>query len=230
MITSPSQAVAIAVANRQQAQSKRQAKVIALHVAGLTRQQIADQLGVTRRTVYRDLADAADDRVDVEQIIEDSGVDATDAWIKLSKCFDADLRDVFNDDWSMKPLAEWPEVWRTGLAGEIKIEDISERSHDGATKDKDGGWDQVGKRVTLKRESLLKIIELAGRLKPVDAFVQQKAGDTNVVVITADRARQVQAARRRVDRVVNVTATSIEDGPAGVDALRAMPQAQGEGT
>ena len=209
---------------RNRAAQHRATQALALHVAGLSLAEIGRQLKVSRRTVYRDLANTADARVRVEEIISDVGVDVDDAWVRLSQCFDASLEDVFNDDWSLKPLSEWPEVWKTGLAGELKIEDIMVRSADGG----ESSWDvSDGKKVTLKRESLLKIIELAGRLKPVDAFVQQKAGDTNVVVITAEQQRGDRLKRAKA-RIVNVSATSIEDGPAGVDALRALPQAQGD--
>ena len=224
--------------SRAVAQAKRQDKVIALHVAGLSRAEIAARLCVSERTIFRDLVDVTDERVHVENIIEDCGIDAHDVWITLSKMHDADLADVLEPlhlsscrqsgidipvgDTSgsaisttdtavdvvtpavtfhgrpvvlanpltetetaegkcagcnprvgdVRPIREWPKIWRQGLAGEVTIEDMVERSKDGGEK----SWDKTGgKKIKIKRESLLKIIELAARLKSVAALEQPAA-------------------------------------------------------
>ena len=72
----------------------------------------------------------------------------------------------------VRPIREWPKIWRQGLAGEVTIEDMMERSKDGGEK----SWDKTGgKKIKIKRESLLKIIELAARLKSVSALEQPAA-------------------------------------------------------
>ena len=127
----------------------------------------------------------------------------------LSDALRADMRDIRNDDGSFKPQSEWPDIWgRMMEAGDVEVEYASERSHDGATKDKAGGWDVKGQvqKVKLKFASRVKLMELAMKHKGVDAMVQQKQGDVNVVVVTAERAREVSAAKKRLERVIPVSA------------------------
>ena len=204
--------------SRTIAQHKRRQQIIGLHVAGLKLAEIARRLNVSERTVWRDLAAVEDERIQVENIIEDCGIDAHDVWITLSKMHDADLADVLEplhlnacrqsgidiaagntsdsdisatdtavdvvtQDVTMcsgcnprvgevRPIREWPKIWRQGLAGEVTIEDMMERSKDGGEK----SWDKTGgKKIKIKRESLLKIIELAARLKSVAALEQPAA-------------------------------------------------------
>ena len=201
MITSPVQAAQLGSAARTKVAELRREHVVALHVGGLSIAQIAKQLGVGWRTIYRDLIELEDVRVRVQEMFEDAGVDSTDAHIKLSRMFDADLSDIFNEDWSLKPLKEWPEVWRTGLAGELKIEDIMVRSEDGGQS----SWDvSPGKKVSLKRADALKVIELLMKHKAVDAMVAQKAGDTNINVTVTAQQQRLSRARHRLERVIDV--------------------------
>lgn len=176
-----------------------------MHLAGIPNQEIADKLGVTIRTVFRALADSEDERITLETLIEECGVDSMDAHIKLSKMFDADLKDIFNDDWSLKPLKQWPEIWRTGLAGELKIEDIMVRSEDGGNS----SWDvSAGKKVTLKRADAIKVIELLMRHKSVDAIAQPKNGDTNINITVTAQQQRLSRARQRIEKIIEIEAKS----------------------
>ena len=155
--------------SRNRAARRRQEQVIALHIAGLTRAEIGRRLDISARTVFRDLAEVGEQIQAAEQIIEDCGIDAHDVWITLSRMHDADISDILDDAGEVRPIREWPAIWRQGLAGEISIEPVMERSRDGG-KD---SWDKTGAhRIKIKRESLLKIIELAAKLKSVDGFAQ----------------------------------------------------------
>ena len=143
MITTPSQAGQIGGEYRRRAAAKRKERVLMLHCAGMSQKEIAKQLHITWRTVYRDLAEIQDARVEVEQIIEDAGIDAHDAWLTLSRMHDADLSDiVLNPDAPLeelryKPIAQWPAIWRQGLAGKIRITPVAvsdgERTEGGDT-------------------------------------------------------------------------------------------------
>ena len=140
-------------------------------------------------------------------------IDAIEIHEYLSDALRADMRDIRNDDGSFKPQSEWPEIWgRMMEAGDVEVEYASERSHDGATKDKAGGWDVKGQvqKVKLKFASRVKLMELAMKHKGVDAMVQQKQGDVNVVVVTAERAREVSAAKKRLERVIPVKAEPLQ--------------------
>lgn len=153
---------------RQKAAKLRQEHVLALYIAGMTVTDIAKRLEVTRRTIYHDLAEVEDTRVRVEGIIEDAGIDPHDVWITLSKMHDADLAELFDADNELLPVAKWPRIWRQGLAGEIAVETDAEG----------------GKKFKVKRESLLKTLELAGKLKQVDAFVKAQVDAPRDVTLT----------------------------------------------
>ncbi len=133
--------------------------------------------------------------------IENGRINAEEIHDYLSDALRADMREIREDDGSFKPQSEWPDIWgRMMEAGDIEVEYLSERSHDGETKDKEGGWDVKGKviKVKLKFASRVKLLELAMKHKAVDAMVQQKAGDTNILVVTADQARRVAGAKKRL--------------------------------
>jgi hypothetical protein len=80
----------------------------------------------------------------------------------------------------------------------IDIEEKFERSRDSGDK----SWDKSGQIVKIKFVDRLKNLELLGRHKAVDAFVQQKQGDVNVLVVTPDRAREIARAKQRLQCVI----------------------------
>ena len=225
MITTPSQAGQIGGEYRRRAAVKRKERVLMLHCAGMSQKEIAKQLHITWRTVYRDLAEIQDARVEVEQIIEDAGIDAHDAWLTLSRMHDADLSDiVLNPDAPLeelkyKPIAQWPAIWRQGLAGKIRITPVA--VSDGERTE---GGDTVRYKVEIERADLLKIIELAGRLKPVDAFVKQQQADVNITVVTADEARRVAGARRRLALAEGSDIIDVSPAPEATSDPKAAPQ------
>ena len=141
------------------------------------------------------------------QAFERELIDAAEIHEYLSDALRADMRDIRNDDGSFKAQSEWPEIWgRMMEAGDCEVETLSQRSHDGATKDKAGGWDVTDTvtKVKLKFASRTRLLELAMRHKAVDALAAQKQ-DLNVsVTISAERQRQVASGRQRLGRIVDV--------------------------
>jgi phage terminase small subunit len=135
-------------------------------------------------------------------------IDAAEIHEYLTDALRARMSDIRNDDHSFKPRSEWPEIWdRLEEGGEVEISYEHERSHDGKDEDKRGGWDTVGKVLDVKCKfpSKVKLLELAMKHKGVDAMVQQKGTEVNVLVVSAEKARQVQGARKRLAKVVDVT-------------------------
>lgn len=135
-------------------------------------------------------------------------IDATEIHEYLSDALRADMRDIRNDDGSFKPQGEWPEIWgRMMEAGDCEIETASIRSHDGEDGPDEHGWEETGTVVTkvkLKFSSRVKLLELAMRHKGVNAMVEQKAGDVNITFVTAEKARQLGSAKRRLEKVIDV--------------------------
>jgi phage terminase small subunit len=67
-----------------------------------------------------------------------------------------DIAEICNADGTMKPLQEWPEIWRTDLITGIDVEEMFGRSNDN-TDLGHGGWDVTGTVKKIKRESKLAI-------------------------------------------------------------------------
>ena len=139
-------------------------------------------------------------------------VDTAELHQYASDALRSDISDIKNPDHSFKPLDEWPLIWRQmAEGGDLEIETASERSHDGATRDKAGGWDVTGQvtRVKYKFGSKRRWAEFLAKLKPVDALVQPAQPDINVSIsISAERQRQVAGARKRLSKVIDLAPVS----------------------
>lgn len=211
MITSPTVAGQIGNTVKRLHVLHRQRRVIGLRQSGMTRDEISKQLGVSLRTVFRDLEECAGDVEVIDELIQDSCVTAEDAHLKLSKMFDSRIQELFDDEWKILPKSQWPEPFKSwGLLTEIKVEDVmvQDADGDGSTWKKSGG-----KRVTVKGPDVHKTIELAMKHKAVDAMAAQKTNVDLQVTVSADRARQVAADRKRLARaskVIEASATPIE--------------------
>lgn len=84
-------------------------------------------------------------------------------WVlrRLAAEADADVADLYNDDGSLKPVKEWPLIWRQGLVAGLDVEEIKE---DGLT---------VGQIRKVKLSDRIKRIELIGKHVGVQAFRDQ---------------------------------------------------------
>lgn len=148
---------------RARAAKERQRLVLALHLQDLTNDQIAEQLSVSVRTVYRDLTEIEDERIRIQQILSDVGANTNDLHMSLTREMDADIKDLFDDEGNLRKVSEWPRVWRQGLITGVDVERESVESEAGVTV-----RTQVKK---LRIESRTKVKELLAKLRPVDALV-----------------------------------------------------------
>lgn len=101
-------------------------------------------------------------------------IDALEIHEYLTDALRARISDIRRDDGSYLPTSEWPDIWqRMYEAGDVEIEELSERSNDGATKGKRGGWDGIGTvtKVKIKFASRAKLLELAMKHRGVNAMV-----------------------------------------------------------
>jgi len=148
------------------------------------RQKLIDDRVVTARELYEQWSDML--RADISDIIEP---ETTEAVIIDGKQVRSARREG-----QYKPIKEWPKIWRQMLTG-CDIKELFERSKDGGDK----SWDQVGQVVKLRWLDILRVGELVGRLKPIDAFVKQQAPVTLELHIHAQveerltRAREIAA-------------------------------------
>lgn len=131
-------------------------------------------------------------------------IDASEIHEYLTEAIRADMRDIQNEDGSFKPRSEWPSIWgRMQEAGDVEVMTEYERSDDGATNDKRGGWDASGTvtKVKLKFLSRVKLLELAMKHKGVNAMVDQKGPELHLHLHEAITQR-LQGALKRQARLV----------------------------
>ncbi len=115
--------------------------------------------------------------------------------LRLVEIDQMDVLDILNDDGGMKPIAEWPKVWRTSLSAmdiaTIKTTQASLQKENGEADLSVEGVEHILKKV--KWPDKVKNLELIGKHVDVNAFKERL--DVNVNVTIADR---IAAARKRL--------------------------------
>ncbi|EHQ8508025.1 terminase small subunit [Escherichia coli] len=104
--------------------------------------------------------------------------------MRLVEIDQMDVIDILNDDMSIKPVSEWPKVWRQYLTG-FELADMFEGRGDEK--------ELVGILKKIKWPDKVKNLELIGKHVDVNAFKERL--DVNVKVTIADR---IAAARKRL--------------------------------
>ena len=87
--------------------------------------------------------------------------DAQKVLERLEQTADLDISDIINDDWSVKPLSQWPMIWRQSLSGLDILKSIT-------TAGEDVSIESIVKK--MKWPEKLKTLELIGRHVNVKAF------------------------------------------------------------
>lgn len=104
--------------------------------------------------------------------------------LRLVEIDQMDVIDILNDDMSIKPVSEWPKVWRQYLTG-FELADMFEGRGDEK--------ELVGILKKIKWPDKVKNLELIGKHVDVMAFKERMKVNVNVTI--ADR---MAAARRRL--------------------------------
>lgn len=94
---------------------------------------------------------------------ERTEIDADWVLKRLARDATADLADLYDDQGSLRPVKDWPMVWRTGLVA--GVETVQERT--GAGADGEPAFVTVRKIKLLDRT---KLVELIGKHVDVGAF------------------------------------------------------------
>lgn len=115
--------------------------------------------------------------------------------LRLVEIDQMDVLDILNDDGGMKPIAEWPKVWRTSLSAmdiaTIKTTQASLQKENGEADLSVEDVEHILKKV--KWPDKVKNLELIG--KHVDVMAFKERMEVNVNVTIADR---MAAARKRL--------------------------------
>jgi len=110
-----------------------------------------------------------------EKVTERTAIDA--AWLlnRLAEESTADVADLYADNGSLKPVKDWPLIWRQGLVAGLEIEMIG------------GG---VGTIAKVKLSDRVKRLELIGKHVDVQAFKEkvELSGGIAITVLPEDAA------------------------------------------
>lgn len=112
-------------------------------------------------------------KIDADWVLQRLGEEAT-----------ADIADIFFPSGAVKPVSEWPLIWRQGLVQGIEVQ------QDYAPEGDDD--DQAGVVMKVKLSDRIKRIEMIGRHIDVMAFKEQKE------IVVNGLAEGLRAARERV--------------------------------
>jgi phage terminase small subunit len=106
-----------------------------------------------------------------------TGIDA--AWLltRLADEAEADLSDLYDDAGALKPVKDWPAIWRKGLVAGIK-----------AIEERDDRGNVVGVLREVKLSDRVKRLELIGKHIDVQAFKDrvEHSGGVSLVVAPED--------------------------------------------
>lgn len=91
-------------------------------------------------------------------------------WVlsRLGAEVEADLADLYREDGSVKPVHEWPLIWRQGLVAGVEVERLAEG---------------IGTVTKIKISDRIKRIDLIGKHIDVQAF-KEKVEHTGGIVVT----------------------------------------------
>lgn len=127
---------------------------------------------------------------------------------------EADLADLYSENGDLKPVDEWPAIWRQGLVAGIEIEALFE----GYGKERK----QIGFTKKIRLDSRIRRLELIGKHVKVNAFQETVA--VNPADGWADRlARAVERNRREALEQSLAARAASEREP---DAAKVTPPAE----
>jgi len=110
---------------------------------------------------------------------EKTGIDATWVLMRLAMEAQADLADLYDDGGSLKPVKDWPLVWRQGLI-------------QGVETVREGSGESISIVDKVKISDRIKRIELIGKHVGVQAFkdrLEVDVSDDLAAVLAASRER-----------------------------------------
>ncbi|PIJ48839.1 terminase small subunit [Erwinia sp. OLTSP20] len=138
------------------------------YILDLNATQAAIRAGYSARTAYSIGARLLTEAAVIECIkqlkqkrIEQLGIDANYVLMRLFEIDQMDALDILNEDMTIKPISEWPLVWRRYLSGFDLAEIFEGRGED---------REMVGVLKKIKWPDKVKNLELLGKHVTVQAF------------------------------------------------------------
>ena len=147
----------------------RQARFVEEYLVDLNASQAAIRAGYSHRTadqqgyqllqrpdVSAEISQAQASRSQRTQVTTDTVLQ------HLDEARTADLSDLYDDDGNLKPIKDWPLIWRQGLVAGVEVEELFE----GRGEDRE----HIGRLRKVKLADRIKVIELVGKHVGVQAF------------------------------------------------------------
>lgn len=165
----------------------KQARFVEEYLIDLNATQAAIRAGYSERTARFIAAEnlskpniAAAIEVVLAERSEKTAIDAEWVLRRLVIEAEADVADLYDADGNLKPVHDWPEIWRKGLVAGIDVEITG------------GDWPVTIKKLRLSDR--LKRIELIGKHVDINAFKERVEIDG-----VSDLAARLERAHRRLD-------------------------------
>lgn len=118
-------------------------------------------------------------------------VDAEFVLQRLVAEVNADLADLYTDAGDLKPIEDWPEIWRKGLVAGVEVEALFAGSGEDRV--------QVGHIKKIRLSDRLRRLELIGKHIRVNAFQEQIA--VSGVEALGDRIARAKAIATAAERI-----------------------------
>ncbi|WP_411975943.1 terminase small subunit [Sulfitobacter faviae] len=146
----------------------KQERFVEEYLVDLNATQAAIRAGYSEKTAYS-MGQRLLKHVEVAQLLADAQakrservqVDADWVLTRLAAEATADLADILDDAGAIKPVSDWPVIWRQGLVAGFEVQ---ENEVDGV---------KMGQTVKVKLSDRIKRIELIGKHVNVQAFRDQ---------------------------------------------------------
>lgn len=136
-------------------------------------------------------------------------IEVTAEWVirRLAEEANADIADILTEDGAVRPVSEWPKVWRQGLVAGI---DIYEDIQDGK---------KVGQTVKVKISERIKRLELLGKHLALFTERIEHTGNaqSNVLVIMPGNGRERGTVDGEASEPTPTTPDRIEAGEREIE-------------
>ena len=127
---------------------------------------------------------------------ERTGIDADWVLTRLAGEATADLAELYDEDGTLRPIADWPLIWRQGLVSGL---DVDEEFKDG---------EKLGQVTKIKLSDRIKRIELIGKHVDVQAFSERREiGGIGGGPIKVEEMSVTETARR----IIHILNTAAKD-------------------
>ena len=168
----------------------KQAAFVQEYLIDLNATQAAIRAGYSEKTAAKigsenlikpDIAEAI--RLEQENRKQRTQIDADYVLKRLVEIDQMDAKDILNDDGAIKPISQWPKIWRQYLSGI----DVTEISNEGAI---------IGQIKKIKWPDKVKNLELLGKHIGVGAFsekLQLSNDPDNPLIDTKASAKKLAA-------------------------------------